>query len=75
MSDEEFAEMLKYFMDDFIQLDSYGDDESDGENNYPELKDAKTKTFNDVGMLTMNAGLVITLSNGDEYQLTVVQSR
>ncbi len=32
-------------------------------------------SFEDVGMLTNNAGLVVTLNDGSEYQLTVVQSR
>jgi len=31
-------------------------------------------SFKDVGLLTTNKGLIVRLSNGDEFQLTVVQS-
>lgn len=36
---------------------------------------AWTSTFEDAGMLTHNHGLIVRLPNGDEFQLTVVQSR
>ena len=32
-----------------------------------------TKTFEEVGMLTANAGFVITMSDGFEFQITVVK--
>ncbi len=31
-------------------------------------------TFEDAGLLTMNRGLVVRLPNGQEFQLTIVQS-
>jgi hypothetical protein len=31
-------------------------------------------TFHDAGVLTMNRGLVVTLPNGQEFQLTIVES-
>jgi hypothetical protein len=33
------------------------------------------RSFEEAGVLTMNAGIVIRLVNGQEFQLTVVQSR
>ncbi|MGH9867089.1 MAG: hypothetical protein ACREAA_02850 [Candidatus Polarisedimenticolia bacterium] len=33
------------------------------------------QTFEEVGMLTRDAGLVVTMTDGTEYQVTVVQSR
>ena len=33
------------------------------------------ETFRDAGVLTMNAGLVITLDDGSEFQVAVVRSR
>ena len=33
------------------------------------------RTFEDVGVLTGNRGVVVTLTDGSEFQLTVVQSR
>lgn len=32
-------------------------------------------TFDDVGLLTKNKGLVIKLTNGSEFQLTIVKSK
>ncbi len=34
-----------------------------------------TETFKDRGLLTNNDGLVVTMENGDEFQLTVVKSK
>ena len=31
-------------------------------------------TFHDAGVLTMNCGLVVSLSNGQEFQVTIVES-
>jgi hypothetical protein len=31
-------------------------------------------TFKDNGVLTMNRGLVVSLANGQEFQLTIVES-
>ena len=35
----------------------------------------KVATFADAGVLTMNAGLVITMDDGAEFQITIVRSR
>ena len=32
-------------------------------------------TFEDAGILTRNRGLVVTMDNGEEYQIKIVQSR
>jgi len=32
-------------------------------------------TYAEAGVLTMNTGLVVTLGNGQEFQVTIVQSR
>jgi hypothetical protein len=34
-----------------------------------------TKTFEEVGMLTNNAGLVVRTIDGSEFQITIVKSR
>lgn len=36
---------------------------------------ADVTTFSNAGILTMNDGLVVTLDDGTEYQVTVVKSR
>ena len=38
-------------------------------------EDARVRTFEDAGVMTYNKGLVITLPDGSEFQLTIVQSR
>jgi len=35
----------------------------------------KTRTYSDVGMLTTDRGLVVTLPDGSQFQVTIVQSR
>jgi hypothetical protein len=80
MTEEEFTELLGDFICEYAHIDNFGDDdftedEDGGNNNYPELKDIRVKTFDRAGILTMNAGLVITLSTGEEYQVTIVRSR
>lgn len=35
----------------------------------------QTQTFDEAGIMTFNKGLVVTLPDGSEFQLTIVQSR
>ena len=35
----------------------------------------KTRTYEDVGMLTTDRGLVVSLPDGSQFQVTIVQSR
>ena len=39
------------------------------------LRDASTRSFAAGMVLTNNAGLTLTLADGSEYQITIVQSR
>lgn len=38
-------------------------------------EDMRVETYEQAGVMTYNKGLVITLPDGSEYQLTIVQSR
>ena len=38
-------------------------------------EEAEVRTFQQVGIMTYNKGLVISLPDGTEFQLTIVQSR
>ena len=40
-----------------------------------ELEGLQVRSFAKAGVLTWNKGLVITLADGSEYQLTIVRSR
>ena len=39
------------------------------------LESCTVRTYEEAGLLTYNRGVVIRLSDGSEYQLTIVQSR
>ena len=46
----------------------------------PELSDdekgiARVSTFDEAGVLTRNAGLVVRMRDGSEFQIAIVQSR
>lgn len=39
------------------------------------LAGCRAQTFEDVGLLTRNDGIVLSLADGSEFQITVVRSR
>jgi hypothetical protein len=41
----------------------------------PELDGANVGTFADAGVITNNDGVVVTLADGSEFHVTVVQSK
>jgi len=65
MDDERFADELREVL-------AETDDASDHINQTSILR---IERFDEVGMLTENAGLVITMKDGSQFQLTVVQAR
>lgn len=66
MTADELAETLEDLLRSLAE-----DEEGDAE----ELHGATLASFERVGLLTSNAGVVITLANGSEFQISVVQSR
>jgi len=36
---------------------------------------SRIRTFEQAGIMTRNAGLIVTMSDGTEYQITIVQCR
>jgi hypothetical protein len=40
-----------------------------------DLEGCRVSTFDEAGLLTGNRGLVVRLADGEEFQLTIVQSR
>ena len=65
MTEKGFEACLKAVLEGELHVDESFD--SDGVSG--------VATFEDAGILTRNAGLVISMDNGDEYQLTIVRSR
>ena len=49
-------------------MDDYDDEEIIWEN-------MRVKTFEEAGVMTMDKGLVITLPDGSEYQITIKRSK
>jgi hypothetical protein len=66
LGEEEFQEVLRLL----IQLAA---EDCAGEVGDVEIEDVAT--FRDAGLLSGNKGLVVTLRNGQEFQLTIVKSR
>jgi hypothetical protein len=66
-------------MEDWLKeaIQEFVDDDDDvmylGESEVPVA--SRVDTFDDAGILTMNKGLLVELENGEEFQITIVQSR
>lgn len=65
MNDHGFAACLKGVLYDGLDVNESFD--PDGV--------ANVSTFEEAGVLTMNAGLVVRMDDGSEFQLTIVRSR
>lgn len=69
---EDEAQVTEDTMQDALQELIYGaEDDSYGIG----WEEATVRTFDQAGVMTYNKGLVITLPDGSEFQLTIVQSR
>jgi hypothetical protein len=64
------------FLADAVELATYGPDEGDRDG-LPESdldQQVSIRTFEEAGLLTNNAGLVVSYGDGDQFQVTIVQS-
>ena len=66
MNAEELAELIEDLVRAVVE-----DEEGAAE----ELHGARLASFTRAGLLTRDAGVVITLANGSEFQISVIQSR
>jgi len=73
MNENELQDALLQLIDAVTCMDDDMRDDAGLEHDLAEVK--KVRTYDDVGMLTKNTGLVITTADGSEFQLTIVQSR
>lgn len=65
MTEEGFTNCLKAVLDGDVEVnESFDPDGVRG-----------TATFADAGIMTRNAGLVVTMDDGEEFQITIVRSR
>ena len=68
MNAARLADVIKELFDSYVDCGA----EALGE---PGLDRANVGTFADAGVTTNDAGLVVTLEDGSEFHVTVVQSR
>ena len=54
--------------------DIASDDELQASLDQPALANAQVKTFEDASLLTPDRGIVLSLEDGSEFQITIVQS-
>jgi len=75
MNENELQDALKNLLEEIAFMDEE-DREAAGLDSAAELADVKrVRTFEEEGVLTRDAGLVVTTAGGAEYQITIVRSR
>ena len=65
MTENGFTACLKAVLADDLDVNESFDPDGIG----------SVETFRDAGILTMNEGLVVTMDDGAEFQITIVRSR
>jgi len=73
MNDHEFQDALKTLLDEIACMDADDLDQFDLPQDLGEVE--HVRTFEEAGVLTQNAGLVIETADGSELQVTIVRSR
>ena len=73
MNDTELQQTLKTLLDEMSYMDTDDLDQFDMPEELAGIE--RVSTFDEAGVLTRDAGLVITTNDGSEFQLTIIQSR
>ena len=73
MNDHEFQDALKALLDEITCMDGDDLEQFDLPDDLGEIE--SVRTFDEAGVLTQNAGLVIAMADRSEWQVTVVRSR
>ena len=73
MNDHEFQDALKRLLDEIACMDADDLDQFDLPQGLGGVE--HVRTFEEAGVLTQNAGLVIETADGSELQVTIVRSR
>ena len=71
MDEHELQDALKGLLDDV----AFMDDEERAEAGISDELVLRVSTFADEGVLTTDAGLVVTARDGSEFQITIVRSK
>jgi len=71
MDEAKLVDVLRMLLDQCADADS-----DDVEAGWPEeLVGCETRSFEEDGVMSSNEGIILTLEDGSEFQLTVVRSR
>ena len=73
MNDHEFQGALKALLDEIACMDADDLDQFDLPDDLGGID--HVRTFDEAGVLTQNAGLVIAMADRSEWQVTVIRSR
>ena len=73
MNENELQDALKTLLEELKFMDD--EDRADVGLDSDLTDIAETRTFDEAGVLTNNAGLVVRMADGSEFQITIVQSR
>jgi len=73
MNDHEFQDALKALLDEVACMDGHDLEQFDLPHDLGGIE--HVRTFDEAGVLTQNAGLVIAMADRSEWQVTVVRSR
>ena len=73
MNDTELQDALMAMLEEASYMDAEDIDQFSMPGELAEIE--RVRTFDEAGVMTRDAGLVITTADGDEFQLTIVQSR
>ena len=73
MKDTQLQQSLKTLLEEMSYMDTDDLDQFDMPEELVEIE--RVSTFDEAGVLTQDAGLVITMNDGSEFQLTIIQSR
>jgi len=73
VNDHEFQDTLKALLDEVACMDSDDLEQFDLPEDLGRIENIRT--FQEAGVLTQNAGLVIEAADGSEWQVTIVRSR
>ena len=71
MNEQELAQAMMDFLNNAFEAAIDGD--VDVPEELSEVRDMRT--FEEAGVLTRNAGIVLRMRGGDEYQISIVKSR
>ena len=69
MNKQAFSDLLQNLIDTAAEMNDTDNVYIDGE-----WQDASTQTFEDIGLLTNNTGLVIRLNDGSRFYLTIQEA-